>query len=686
MAHYLIVAIIDFLVGLVALSKKENKAAKALFFATFSLGFWSLELYFLTVIDDLDLLSFLFHVTRWGMFLIPPSLALLTWMLLGGKSRIFLNAVIIPGLVISIGLAVLNTFFFPSTLESVDAGYLPRADSIYYVFAANFVYCLVGSVVVGGVSVKSATFREKQRLKWLLIIMLVTLSTGLASIFLVAYDFYLKLAGATTNITFVALLFYATVQHHLMDLRLALSVGIARAVVISTVVFSYFVITSMLGDLKHSITGGLVVVLFLMVTLELYPRALRWILPNAKKLISGNSYDFEEVISDARVVLNNSIDLKGLAKILDFLVKHVGRVSDYQLFVKDGGDFRRVGVSRPIYLSGDEKHILSYCEKKRGIILSDETPSNVQRLLQLHKANACFSIAFEDKTLGMVFIGSPKDASYYRYDDIRLFEWLSLELGNVLARINTLDKMQDELGRAKKTLSMLGVMNHYHHDIKAPLAIIDGVLSNDVYAKDKGKQKDIVLRQVERGSRLIATMAGILKGERKRRVQPLSLAEVVNDSIFLFSQGIDKVDYQFSDIPNIHGDPEDLKILVINVVKNAMEARREGERLVITVSTWQSEDYICLSLRDTGTGMEPDKLEKIWENAVSDKTNGSGIGLQAIKRIADEHLAEIEVQSAPGHGSEFIFKFPISQIAEGGDTEVKQAFTSKGSLDKPMAS
>eukprot|EP01025_Chloroclados_australasicus_P042430 TRINITY_DN4512_c1_g2_i1.p2 TRINITY_DN4512_c1_g2~~TRINITY_DN4512_c1_g2_i1.p2 ORF type:complete len:140 (+),score=10.41 TRINITY_DN4512_c1_g2_i1:3-422(+) len=112
-------------------------------------------------------------------------------------------------------------------------------------------------------------------------------------------------------------------------------------------------------------------------------------------------------------------------------------------------------------------------------------------------------------------VGAPTQDTYYRYDDIRLFEWLQAELGQVLNRIRKLDEMQNQLGQAKKTLSMLGVMNHYHHDIKAPLSIIDGVLSNDIY--DKEKQKDIVLQQVERGSRLIATMAGILNKRKEKK-------------------------------------------------------------------------------------------------------------------------------------------------------------------------
>ena len=73
------------------------------------------------------------------------------------------------------------------------------------------------------------------------------------------------------------------------------------------------------------------------------------------------------------------------------------------------------------------------------------------------------------------------------------------------------------------------LMNHYHHDIKAPFAIIDGILSNDIY--DRDKQRDIVLAQVERGSKLIATMARILGGHHRRRIQSCALQTLVQDCL-----------------------------------------------------------------------------------------------------------------------------------------------------------
>lgn len=664
MVHYLVTALIDFFVGFAALTKTRNKSAIALAFTAFSLGLWSLELFLLTVIDDLVSLSFWFHLTRWGMFFIPPSLALLAWRLVGSRSKRYLALVLVPGVALSAGLAIANLFFFPSKLEGVTGGFLPKVDAIFYVFAINFLWCLVGAVTLCIGCYKSATHRERQRIRWLMIILVMTMSTGLMSIWLVKYDFYLKLVGATTNIVFISLLFYATVQHHLMDIRLALSVGLTRLAVLALVVWSYFFLHSVVGELDQSIAGVLVMLIFIVVVLEMYPRVLRWALPNAIKLMTRHGYDFEQVKEATRAELNVCMNLKGLNRVLEFLMVHTVRANSYQFWKIENGAIHSVSLSKSLKgetLTSDQKNeLLHYCQENKGLVIADETPERIQRIAARCDCNAFFSVEYENDLVALILVGCTSELSFYRFDDIRIFEWLRQELGQVLNRIKRLDEMQDELGDAKKTLSMLGVMNHYHHDIKAPLAIIDGVLTNNIY--DRERQTQIVLEQVDRSSKLIATMAQILRGQRKRKLQAVSIRDTIEDSLFLFAQRLDKLDKQFSDTPKITADPEDLKILVINVVKNAIEAKREGVPLTMSIRTWTTADYVCVAFSDNGMGIPQNMLENIWENAETTKQYGSGIGLQAIKRIADEHQAIIEVNSKVDEGTRFIIKFPMSLV------------------------
>lgn len=668
MIQYLITAVIDIVVGILAFSKKENPAAKALAFTAFSLGIWSLELYLLTVISNVSLLTILFHITRWGMFFIPSTFAFLTWRLVGSRSKKFKAFVVIPGFLVSAVLSLTNTLIFPSTLKEVDGGFLPSIDIIYYFFLANFVWCFVGSIGIVFASYNSSSYREKQRLKWLLITLFASFIGGSLGLYSMSTEFYLsRFIGSITNIAFVFLLFYATIQHNLMDFRFALSVGLSKAILLGFFIWLYFVVTTAVGDNSKSNEGIIILLFFVALILESYPRLLKIILPNAKKIIVKNSYDFDQVKAQTEVDLKNSISVPMMLEVLDHLFLKSIKIDGYKILMVQPSDNQQAETYfRPAeknfgFISFDDS-LVTFCGTQTQLIMTDEMPEALQCEIKRHNASLCFSVLSESKPLAIVLLGNPTSFSYYRYEDLKIFEWLQSELEQVLSRLIRLNHMQEQLGEAKKTLSMLSLMNHYHHDIKVPFAIIDGVLSNDIY--DRDKQRDIVLEQVERGSKLIATMASILGGKHKRRIQPCSLESLIQDCLYLFEKSFDNVTYEFGAVPKINGDAEDLKILFINLIKNAAEARRENADLSLIVKSWEHDEKVFFSIQDSGTGMTEQQLANLWEPGFSAKKLGNGIGMQAVKRIINEHNAQIEVTSEPNKGSKFTLGFQKPRLAQ----------------------
>jgi signal transduction histidine kinase len=145
----------------------------------------------------------------------------------------------------------------------------------------------------------------------------------------------------------------------------------------------------------------------------------------------------------------------------------------------------------------------------------------------------------------------------------------------------------------------------------------------------------------------------------------------VHDCLYLFEKSFDHIEYELGGIPDIKGDAEDLKILFINLIKNAAEARRDGEDLTIKVKSWVENNNAYFSISDNGTGMTEKQLENLWEPGFSAKKFGNGIGMQAIKSIVDEHNAHINVKSEVAMGSEFTLCFFASQIAHESDNTDK---------------
>ena len=463
MIQYLITAIIDIAVGILALSKKNNPAAKALAFTAIGLGVWSLELYFLTIIDDISLLNPIFHVTRWGMFFIPSTFALLTWRLVGSRSGWFKHYFVMPGLAVSAGLSLINTFILPSELHVASGGYLPVPDVIYYIFFISFLWGFVGSLIMVATSFRASSFREKQRLKWLLITLFVTFVFGTIVIISMPFSDYLsKFIGPITNITFVSLLFYSTIQHNLMDFRLALSVGLARLSVLGFFIWLYFVFTAIIGDQVGSTGGALVLLAFIVLLLEAYPRLLRWILPNAKKMLTKNSYEFDHVKDDTEKALHHTMSVPMLMDVLNHLLFKIVRINTYKiLIVKSDLDIKEkkqeIDFSnyKTFNFISESDPLVAYAITQKNLIMEDEMPDNLRVQMSHYDAISCFSVYEDKKLLAVVLLGASSDLAYYRYDDIKIFEWLANELGQVLQRLIRLEQMQNQLGEARKTLSML---------------------------------------------------------------------------------------------------------------------------------------------------------------------------------------------------------------------------------------
>ena len=147
-----------------------------------------------------------------------------------------------------------------------------------------------------------------------------------------------------------------------------------------------------------------------------------------------------------------------------------------------------------------------------------------------------------------------------------------IELPATLSRVVLHDTLLNDLDEAHKTMSLIELMNQYHHDIKAPLSIIDGVVSNDLY--DRDKQHKVILEQVARGTQLITMMSNILRGQRERQTRPVDLSEVISGCILLFEREVDEIHTSLEDMGDVVGDANDLKILFINLIKNAIEAKQ----------------------------------------------------------------------------------------------------------------
>jgi signal transduction histidine kinase len=112
------------------------------------------------------------------------------------------------------------------------------------------------------------------------------------------------------------------------------------------------------------------------------------------------------------------------------------------------------------------------------------------------------------------------------------------------------------------------------------------------------------------------------------------------------------------DLPRVHADPGQIEQVLVNLGLNAREAMPRGG--VLTVSTLQDEELVCLAVRDTGTGMSDEVLAHLFEPFFTTKEvgKGPGLGLAAVHGIVHQNGGSIDVQSAPGKGTTITLFLP----------------------------
>jgi signal transduction histidine kinase len=107
------------------------------------------------------------------------------------------------------------------------------------------------------------------------------------------------------------------------------------------------------------------------------------------------------------------------------------------------------------------------------------------------------------------------------------------------------------------------------------------------------------------------------------------------------------------------GDQGQLKQVLINLVKNGMEALENTNDPTLTLSAKRVLDHLQLEVSDNGPGIPPEMLDKIFVPFFSTKTEGSGIGLPLSRQILRNHGGQLSAASEPGKGTTFRASIPI---------------------------
>jgi two-component system, LuxR family, sensor kinase FixL len=253
----------------------------------------------------------------------------------------------------------------------------------------------------------------------------------------------------------------------------------------------------------------------------------------------------------------------------------------------------------------------------------------------------------------------------------------NLYFTGIIRDITEYQEMEHRVLQTERLAAVGNTVTHIAHEIKNPLLIIGGFARQLLKLpglEEKSRHKlTIMADEVSHLESMVAEMRDFVRRppaqkSRGRLQDALDAAlELFQDT--LADQGVTVRRVEETPVPPLNFDPQQIHQVLINLLKNAMEAMPEGGEITVTSRVRGANAEIDVA--DTGQGIPPEVVAKIFQPYFTTKEKGTGVGLAICQSILAEHGGVILVDSTPGQGTTFTIQLPLDEApaAPGSDGE-----------------
>jgi PAS domain S-box-containing protein len=236
----------------------------------------------------------------------------------------------------------------------------------------------------------------------------------------------------------------------------------------------------------------------------------------------------------------------------------------------------------------------------------------------------------------------------------------------IFADVSRIKALEGEMHQAR-TMAALGEMSAtVAHEIRNPLGAMGmwaELLERDLHPGDTRSQ---TLKKIIEGlSRLNKIVSNLLVYTRPTKIEfrKVRLEELLSEVVDFIEIEIERLGYSIvvqkqwdqKHRTEVLADPEKLEQVIMNLCLNAMQAMGTGGTLTVSVEPKDAAKtgYTCFTVSDTGSGIGPENLKKIFDPFFTTRENGTGLGLAIVKKFVESHSGYITAESVPQKGSTF---------------------------------
>ncbi|SIS66360.1 ATP-binding protein [Alicyclobacillus vulcanalis] len=224
------------------------------------------------------------------------------------------------------------------------------------------------------------------------------------------------------------------------------------------------------------------------------------------------------------------------------------------------------------------------------------------------------------------------------------------------------------LARSDKLAAVGQLAAGIAHEIRNPLTALRGFIDL-MYQRARSNNRrylEIMRGEVSRMEAIVSELLRLARPDRPQ-FQQVDLVDLVQEVVaFMSAQALlHSVEIRYEPgTPSllVQGDPNQLKQVFINLMRNGIEAMQPGGSLRVRV--FQDGHVARVEIADQGSGMSPEALARLGEPFFTTKEQGTGLGVMVSKRMVADHGGELAIESEVGRGTTVTVRLPVAQSAE----------------------